>query len=415
MADEEENAYLKPGSIRRPGGSSSAVGFYTRGVQPTETPVSDYTDSPISDYVPQTSGGDGGGNGTDDPFADKEASPYAGNTRYIDVNPAVSALMRAGSLVPGVGGLAVGAVNAGIGFNNLDWTKNQRRALGMEDLNPLQQAGAVLGFNDYGRGKVGTTNIGGNQYEVTKGGGLVGDGSEIEKRTSLTPAEALARVASNKAYGTPGGGSDRNGVDRGPDGNYGFGESTVGAGRGSSPGRTGLSSGGDGNSGNNSGFGNVDTGPDGNYGFGESTVGAGRGSSPGRTADTSEGDSGSDSGSSRVICTELRRQGLMSYEDWRRDMRYTSQALSPRHVRGYHYWAIPVVKKMRRSRLWSRCWHYIGQHRANQIAFICGDRNRPDAIGAVFKFLLEAFCWVVGGFVKDRNYQAELYDGKEPF
>ncbi|QDP58363.1 MAG: hypothetical protein Unbinned664contig1000_44 [Prokaryotic dsDNA virus sp.] len=432
MAEEDEK-YTKPGSLRRSDGSSSALGFYSQGVQPTEisTPTVTAPQDPIASVNDDDRDRDSDGNQRGG-FSG-EPDQWSDNAQFIDVDPDLQAASRLASLAaPGLSGLAIGAVNAGINLNNLDWANNQRAALGLPDMSgwgALAEAGkAALGFSDYAKGKVGAIDVDGRQYSVTKGGGMV------DERTTLTPAEALARQAAAKAYGAnPGarvqerqsGGNENRDIDRqfGPGGAFDKALSVTPS--QSLGGRTNLGGQPVGSgSGGNSGGGGYNAGPDGNYGMGDSSVGGGRGSNPGRgsSQDKAENNGGEfggggnsgGGGSERVICTELYRQGKISRADWLRDLRYTSLALSPRHVRGYHAWAIPTVRLMRRSPIWTAVWRVLGQARANQIAYIMGDRNRPDLFGIGAKIVLEGFCWIVGGFVGTRDVKTKLYDGKEP-
>lgn len=408
-SDDEEKVYTKPGAIRRGGNSNTAVGFFSRGVQPTDVQTSDDYSPPTEEPVVEPIGGsnDGGDGGdTNSGLGGDEASGSIDNPRFIDVNPTVKTLARVASLaVPGPVGFAAGAANAGINLNNLDWANAQRERLGLEKLGGWETVKAAAGFSDYTDGKVGTVDVAGKQREVTRGGGLVGDGPDVEKRTAMTPAEALARQAANESYSPAGGG------DGGGDNGASFGATTPG-GSGTGPSRSDRSLAGGSRSGGGDGGGSSSAS------FGAETSG-GAGSGPARGDSSLSGgsrDGGGNSGgggSSRVICTELYRQGKISRADWLRDLKYTSEHLSPQHVRGYHAWAIPTVRKMRASRCWTSVWCLIGQARANQIAYLMGDRNKPDCFGAVAKILLEGFCWGVGFFVGDRDAAAELKDDKE--
>ncbi|WP_417790278.1 hypothetical protein [Terasakiella pusilla] len=98
----------------------------------------------------------------------------------------------------------------------------------------------------------------------------------------------------------------------------------------------------------------------------------------------------------RVICTELVRQGCMSKVDQLRDLRFTQKYLTTTHIRGYHIWAIPTVRLMRRSNRWSAIWRFIAQHRANEISYQMGDRITPDFMGKVIRLIFEPFCFLVG-------------------
>lgn len=406
MAEEEEK-YKKPGSIRRPDGSAASVGFWSRGVQPTSADAADgYTPpDPINTDVSYGGGGDGNEGGSA-----PGVGSYSDNAQFIDIDPNVRTLSRLGSLaLPGLAGLGIGAINTGINLNNLSWVNNQRRALGLDELSGWETLKSAAGFGDYANGKVGSIDINGKQREVTYGGGLVGKGPDVEKRTSLTTEEAARRLASAAAY--PGSKVQTNSpnVQRDSGGNEGRGN---------------IGGGSEDDSGFGANAGSRDPSDDnlGGGGWGGNSGGSSGGGSGGQLSggsgdDSAAGGSGNDTGgggSERVICTELYRQGKISRADWLRDLRYTSLALSPRHVRGYHAWAIPTVRLMRKSSLWTEVWRVLGQARANQIAYIMGDRDRPDLFGIGAKIVLESFCWVLGGFVRTRDVKAALYNGKEP-
>jgi hypothetical protein len=52
-----------------------------------------------------------------------------------------------------------------------------------------------------------------------------------------------------------------------------------------------------------------------------------------------------------VICTELNRQGLLANDIYRLDSEYGKHHISVETMTGYHLWAIPLTKIMRKSRL----------------------------------------------------------------
>jgi hypothetical protein len=112
----------------------------------------------------------------------------------------------------------------------------------------------------------------------------------------------------------------------------------------------------------------------------------------------------------RVICNELVRQGLMSREHMMLDYKFTEEHLTPQHVRGYHFWAVPVVRKMREGKSVG-VWRHIAVHRANEIAHIYGKRDKPDYLGKVYRRIFEPACWVVGAICKQKDWQS-LYSTK---
>jgi len=107
----------------------------------------------------------------------------------------------------------------------------------------------------------------------------------------------------------------------------------------------------------------------------------------------------------RVICNELVRQGLMSREHMMLDYKFTKEHLTPQHVRGYHFWAVPVVRKMREGKSVG-FWRHIATHRANEIAHIYGKRDKPDYLGKVYRRIFEPACWVVGAICKQKDWQS---------
>ena len=113
----------------------------------------------------------------------------------------------------------------------------------------------------------------------------------------------------------------------------------------------------------------------------------------------------------RVICNELNRQGLMSKRQVVLDYRFTRDYLSPKHVNGYHVWAVFVVKQMRQGKF-VNFWKHIATHRANEIAYIYGERDKPDYLGKIYRHIGEPICWVLGVFSNSSDWST-LYNSKE--
>ena len=113
----------------------------------------------------------------------------------------------------------------------------------------------------------------------------------------------------------------------------------------------------------------------------------------------------------RVICNELQRQGVMSRQNVLLDYRFTRDYLTPQHVNGYHVWAVHVVKQMRKGR-GVKLWRHLAQHRANEIAYIYGKRDKPDYLGKIYRKILEPICWSVGFFCQKTDWSV-LYKAKE--
>jgi len=117
---------------------------------------------------------------------------------------------------------------------------------------------------------------------------------------------------------------------------------------------------------------------------------------------------------SRVICTELYKQGILNTELYRMDVVYTAKHLSPVVIRGYHYWAIPTVQKMRKSTRLTKVMKYFTLKRAEEIAHIMNPTKYPKSsiMGKLIKNVGEAMCYSIGLFVKDSDYKV-LYKGEK--
>ena len=113
----------------------------------------------------------------------------------------------------------------------------------------------------------------------------------------------------------------------------------------------------------------------------------------------------------RVICNELMRQNLMTRRQVVLDYKFTRDYLTPQHVNGYHLWAVHVVRQMRKGRF-VKFWKHVAGHRANEIAYIYGERDKPDYLGKIYRKILEPTCWVAGYFCKETDWST-LYKHKE--
>jgi len=113
----------------------------------------------------------------------------------------------------------------------------------------------------------------------------------------------------------------------------------------------------------------------------------------------------------RVICNELHNQGLITKKQLINDYKFTRDYLTPAHVNGYHVWAVWMVRQMRKGRL-VNFWKHVAGHRANEIAYIYGDRDKPDYLGKVYRKILEPICWSIGFFCKKTDWTV-LYKQKE--
>lgn len=130
------------------------------------------------------------------------------------------------------------------------------------------------------------------------------------------------------------------------------------------------------------------------------------------TTTTTTSDSGSDSGGdeSRVICTYFYQNGRLDRADWVADLRFTQQNIGSQTVRGYHAWGIPAVRLMRSGSVAGRivepALHFIAVHRAAELAFQMGRRDKPDYVGKLVRRTMEPMCWIIGAFVGEQDWRA---------
>jgi len=130
------------------------------------------------------------------------------------------------------------------------------------------------------------------------------------------------------------------------------------------------------------------------------------GGGPGESGEEEVERGGGDGGSSRVICTELYKQGKLDRELYRMDIVYTAKHLSPITVRGYHHWAIPMVVRMRSSTLLTNLFEYLTIARAKEIAHIVKPKEYKDrsVLGYLIKNIGEAICYSIGLFTDQKDW-----------
>jgi len=121
------------------------------------------------------------------------------------------------------------------------------------------------------------------------------------------------------------------------------------------------------------------------------------------------GDKKKKSDDGTVICTELRRQKLLTERDCVESRRDLLERLTPQHERGYHIWAVHVVRKMRVSRRWTRVCLVLAKARADHIAYLGGDRTRRNLLGHAVSKIGEPLCFIIGAFVPATDWTV-LYE-----
>lgn len=109
---------------------------------------------------------------------------------------------------------------------------------------------------------------------------------------------------------------------------------------------------------------------------------------------------------SRVICTYFYGKGLIEKDLWRADLEFTRDHLSGQMVRGYHFWAIPYVRLMRRSKIAENIMLPIARSRAVELAYQMGVQDKGSVLGKIVRLTLEPLSFVIGAFVSEQDYEA---------
>jgi hypothetical protein len=126
------------------------------------------------------------------------------------------------------------------------------------------------------------------------------------------------------------------------------------------------------------------------------------------SSDTSS--SSTSSSSSRVVCTHFYSKGEIQKDVWRADLAFTKANLSETTVRGYHFWAVPYVRLMRRSELAEKIMRPIALHRAQELAYQMGVVDKGSWRGKLARLALEPLCFAIGTCVGASDYMALWQD-----
>jgi hypothetical protein len=99
-----------------------------------------------------------------------------------------------------------------------------------------------------------------------------------------------------------------------------------------------------------------------------------------------------------VICTELYKQNLMSKEDHRLSWNFTINNFSDTHINGYWYWAVPMVKLMKKNKLVTKFWNHIMSNRTKDIKWRL-KKGKFNLLGRLYSMLIENGSYVIGKLI----------------
>ena len=103
-------------------------------------------------------------------------------------------------------------------------------------------------------------------------------------------------------------------------------------------------------------------------------------------------------GGGTVICTELYKQNLMSKEDHRLSWNFTINNFSDTHINGYWYWAVPMVKLMKKNKLVTKFWNHIMSNRTKDIKWRL-KKGKFNLLGRLYSMLIENGSYIVGKLI----------------
>lgn len=108
-----------------------------------------------------------------------------------------------------------------------------------------------------------------------------------------------------------------------------------------------------------------------------------------------------------VICTELYKQNLMSKEDHRLSWDFTINNFSQTHINGYWYWAVPVVKLMKKNKLVTKFWNHVMSNRTKDIKWRL-NKGKFNLLGRLYSILIENGSYIIGKIIKDKKIKEVL-------
>ena len=108
-----------------------------------------------------------------------------------------------------------------------------------------------------------------------------------------------------------------------------------------------------------------------------------------------------------VICTELYKQNLMSKEDHRLSWNFTIDNFSNTHINGYWYWAVPMVKLMKKNKLVTKFWNHVMSNRTKDIKWRL-NKGKFNLLGRLYSILIENGSYIIGKIIKDKKIKEVL-------
>lgn len=87
----------------------------------------------------------------------------------------------------------------------------------------------------------------------------------------------------------------------------------------------------------------------------------------------------------KIVCSELRRQDLISVSDWAYDASDCAQRFSPVSYQGYRLWAVPCLRMMRKYPTLSRLLAHAVRGMVADIKYQRGVNTKPHVMGLIIR------------------------------
>ncbi|WP_039883366.1 hypothetical protein [Achromobacter piechaudii] len=87
----------------------------------------------------------------------------------------------------------------------------------------------------------------------------------------------------------------------------------------------------------------------------------------------------------KIVCTELRRQDLISASDWAYDASDCAQRFSSMSYQGYRLWAVPCLRLMRKHPLLASVLAYAVRGMVADIKYQRGVNDKPNLMGLIIR------------------------------
>jgi len=109
----------------------------------------------------------------------------------------------------------------------------------------------------------------------------------------------------------------------------------------------------------------------------------------------------------KIICTELYHQGLMDHDTFEADQAFgrIMWQKDPAVMVGYHAWARPLVRLMKRSRLFTKVVAFFALPWAKEMDHRMGAQHNGSKFGKAFMAFGVPFCRVIGKALKKRGVE----------